>query len=119
MTAEPAQVKPHPSQFESLWRALVRWDRGKIVLPIAVRNTIGFALALIIGSVAGDTNAAVLAGLGALNVSYSDGLDPYRVRAWRMGIASLLCGGAVTAGALSGNTNFTAVSFAAISAFGA
>jgi len=119
MTAEPAQVKPHPSPFESLWRALVRWDRGKIVLPIAVRNTIGFALALIIGSVAGDTNAAVLAGLGALNVSYSDGLDPYRVRAWRIGIASLLCGGAVTAGALSGNTNFTAVSFAAISAFGA
>ena len=119
MTAEPAQLEPHPRPFESLWRALVRWDRGKIVVPIAVRNTIGFALALIIGSVAGDTNAGVLAGLGALNVSYSDGLDPYRVRAWRIGIASLLCGAAVTAGALSGNTNFTAVSVAAISAFGA
>src|SRR5579885_887823 len=119
MAAEAAQLTQRPSPFEALWRALVRWDRGKIVLPLAVRNTIGFALALTIATVVGDTNAGVLAGLGALNVSYSDGLEPYRARAWRIGIASVLCGAAVTAGALSGNTNFTAVTTAAIGAFAA
>lgn len=115
MTAEAAQPRP----FEALWRTLVRWERGKIVLPVAVRNTIGFALALIIATVAGGTNAGVLAALGALNVSYSDGLEPYRVRAWRIGIASLLCGAAVTLGALSGHTNLAAVTTAAIGAFAA
>ena len=113
MTAEAA----HPKPFEALWRSLVRWDRGKIVPPVAIRNTIGFTLALIIATVLGNTNAGVLAGLGALNVSYSDGLEPYRVRAWRIGVASLLCGAAVTAGALSGHTNFAAVTTAAIGAF--
>jgi uncharacterized membrane protein YccC len=113
MTAEAA----HPKPFEALWRSLVRWDHGKIVPPVAIRNTIGFTLALIIATVLGNTNAGVLAGLGALNVSYSDGLEPYRVRAWRIGIASLLCGAAVTAGALSGHTNFAAVTTAAIGAF--
>src|SRR5579883_1744381 len=110
MTAEAA----HPKPFEALWRSLIRWDRGKIVPPVAIRNTIGFALALIIATVLGNTNTGVLAGLGALNVSYSDGLEPYRVRAWRIGVASVLCGAAVTAGALFGNTNFTAVTPAAI-----
>ena len=116
MTAEGAQL-PHPKPFEALWRSLVRWDRGKIVPPVAIRNTIGFTLALIIATVLGDTNAGVLAGLGALNVSYSDGLEPYRVRAWRIGVASVLCGAAVTLGALSGHTNFTGVTTAAIGAF--
>jgi uncharacterized membrane protein YccC len=117
MTAEAEQLPPHPGPFEALWRSLVRWEGGKIVRPVAIRNTIGFTLALIIGTVLGNTNAGALAGLGALNVSYSDGLEPYRVRARRIGIASLLCGAAVTAGALSGNTNFAAVTTAAIGAF--
>ena len=117
MTAEAEQLPPHPRPFEALWRSLVRWDGGKIVPPVAVRNTIGFALALIIATVLGNTYAGVLAGLGAMNVSYSDGLDPYRVRAWRIGVASLLCGAAVTAGALSGHTDFAAVTTAAIGAF--
>src|SRR5581483_1800094 len=117
MTGEAAQLPARARPFEALWRSLVRWDRGKIVPPVAIRNTIGFTLALILATVAGNTNAGVLAGLGALNVSYSDGLEPYRVRAWRIGIASLLCGAAVTAGALSGHTNFTAVTTATIGAF--
>jgi uncharacterized membrane protein YccC len=115
MTAEAAPPRP----FEALWRTLVRWERGKIVSPVAIRNTIGFAMALILATVLDDASAGVLAGLGALNVSYSDGLDPYSARARRMGFASLLCAAAVTAGALSGNTNFTAVATASIGAFAA
>ncbi|HWD99246.1 MAG TPA: FUSC family membrane protein, partial [Bryobacteraceae bacterium] len=115
MTAEAAPSRP----FAALWRTLVRWESGKIIPPVAIRNTIGFALALVIATLADSTNAGVLAGLGALNVSYSDGLDPYSVRARRMGFASLLCGAAVTAGALSGHTNFTAVVTATIGAFAA
>jgi uncharacterized membrane protein YccC len=115
MTAEAAR----PRSAGALYRALVRWEGGKIVLPVAVRNTIGFALALTIATVARDTNSGVLAGLGALNVSYSDNLEPYRFRASRMGVASVLCGAAVTAGALSGHTNFAAVTIAGIGAFAA
>ncbi len=121
MTApRSADTQPaSPRAAGVLWRNLFRWEAGKIVTPVAIRNTVGFALAFSIGVLVSGANAGVLAGLGALNVSYSDSLDPYGVRARRMALASVLCGIAVAAGALSGQTNLTAVLTAACGAFAA
>jgi uncharacterized membrane protein YccC len=100
------------------WRTLTRFDSGKIVPEVAIRNTIGFLGALMFATIFGSPAAGVLAGIGALNVSYSDSRDPYVIRARRMLFSSALCGVAVTLGALSGHSNITAVLAAAVWAFG-
>ncbi len=55
---------------------------------------------------------------GALNVSYSDGHDPYKQRAKRMLASSVLCAIAVMAGGLAGHHNAAAVALIAAWAFG-
>ncbi|HEU5023055.1 MAG TPA: FUSC family protein [Bryobacteraceae bacterium] len=110
---------PHRAPFRTLWRTLIRFDAQKIVPQIAIRNAIGFTLAVILGTLFASPSTGVLAALGALNVSFSDGLDPYRFRARRMLVSSLLTGLAVVAGALSGHSNTAAVIVAAVWAFAA
>jgi uncharacterized membrane protein YccC len=110
---------PHRVPLRTLWRTLIRFESQKIVPQIAVRNAIGFTLAVILGTLAVSPSTGAVAALGALNVSLSDGLDPYRFRARRMLLASLLTGVAVVAGALSAHSNTAAVIVAAASAFGA
>jgi len=110
---------PHRVPLRTLWRALIRFDSQKIIPPIAVRNTAGFSLAVILGTLLVSPSTGVVAALGALNVSLSDGLDPYRFRARRMLMASVLSGVAVVAGALSGHSNTVAVMVAAAWAFAA
>jgi uncharacterized membrane protein YccC len=110
---------PHRVPLRTLWRALVRFDSQKIIPQIAVRNTAGFSLAVILGTLLVSPSTGVVAALGALNVSFSDGLDPYRFRARRMLSASVLSGVAVLAGALSGHSNTAAVIVAAAWAFAA
>ncbi|HVW12031.1 MAG TPA: FUSC family protein [Bryobacteraceae bacterium] len=105
--------------LRTLWRALIRFDSQKIFPQIAIRNTAGFSLAVILGSLLVSPSTGVVAGLGALNVSYSDGLDPYRLRAHRMVLSSLLTGVAVVTGALSAHGNTSAVIVAAAWAFAA
>ena len=105
--------------IRSVWRALIRFEPQKIVPEVAVRNTIGFTLAVIIGTVLASPSTGVVAGLGALNVCYSDGTDPYQFRARRMLIATLLVGAAVVFGALSAHSNVAAVTVAAVWAFAA
>jgi uncharacterized membrane protein YccC len=61
----------------------------------------------------------VVAGIGALNVSYSDSRDPYVIRGQRMLLSSVLCLLSVTLGSLSGHSNVTAVAAATLWAFGA
>ena len=101
----------------AFWNALTRFDSGKIVPEIAVRNTVGFIAAVVIGTVLGSPSAGVVAGTGALNVSYSDSRDPYPLRARRMMISALLGAIAVTAGSLSGHSNVVAVLVAMLWAF--
>ncbi len=101
----------------AFWQTVLRFDRTKIAPEIAFRNTAGIVLPLIIGGITGDLPAGAVAALGALNVSYSDSRDPYAVRARRMLVASGLVGVAVTAGALSGHDNASAVITAALWAF--
>ncbi len=101
----------------AFWNVLTRFESGKIVPEIAIRNTVGFIAAVIVGTVLGSPSAGVVAGTGALNVSYSDSRDPYPIRARRMMISALLCAFAVTVGALSGHSNVTAVLVAMLWAF--
>jgi hypothetical protein len=109
----------HPSPLAALWRTLTRFDASKIVPEIAIRNTMGFTAAFVLGAAVSSPNVGVLAAIGALNVSYSDSRDPYSIRMRRMLISSVLVGLAVTAGALSGHSNATAVAAATLWAFGA
>jgi uncharacterized membrane protein YccC len=110
---------PHRVPLRTLWRTLIRFDSQKVIPQIAIRNAIGFSLAVILGAVSVSLSTGVLAALGALNVSFSDGLDPYRFRARRMLLSSLLTGVAVVAGALSAHNNTAAVMVAAAWAFAA
>jgi len=87
-----------PSAF---WRTVFRFDATKIDPEIALRNTIGIVVPLILGVVLGNPSAGVVGSLGALNVCYSDSHDPYAMRARRMLLASVVVGIAVAAGALS------------------
>ena len=120
MTAEPAEARGAAAvPIRSLWRALIQFEPQKIVTAVAVRNTLGFTCAVILGTVFASPSTGVVAGLGALNVCYSDGTDPYRFRARRMLVATLLVGAAVVSGALSAQSNVAAVIVAATGAFAA
>ncbi|MES1260271.1 MAG: hypothetical protein ABUS49_00950, partial [Acidobacteriota bacterium] len=72
-TGKTARVPP----LTAFWRTLTRYEASKIVPEIAIRNTIGFTTAVILGTALGGPGAGVVAGTGALNVSYSDSRDPY------------------------------------------
>jgi uncharacterized membrane protein YccC len=105
--------------LESFWRTLTRYDAEKIQPEIAIRNTVGFTLALVLGTVLDSPSTGVVAGTGALNMCYSDSRDPYPIRGRRLLLSSALCGLAVTLGAISGHSNLTAVLAATAWAFGA
>jgi len=108
---------PKPKPWTAFRAALTRFEASKIVPEIAVRNTIGFTAAIVIATLIRSPSAGVIAGTGALNVSYSDSRDPYRRRAQRMLISAALCGLAVMLGSLSGHSNIAAVITATLWAF--
>jgi hypothetical protein len=110
------QLSGRLTQIE-LWRALTRFDAAKIYSGIAIRNTVGVVLPVITGIAQGNASAGVVGALGALNVSYSDSRDPYITRARRMLFSSFLVGVAVSIGAISGESNLTAVPATALWAF--
>lgn len=85
---------------------------------IALRNAMGVAIPLAVGIGIGMPLGGLAVASGALNVSYSDGHDPYKQRANRMLAASLLCAVAVMAGGLAGHHNAVAIAMIAVWAFG-
>ena len=93
----------------SFWRTALQFQKEKIAPRIALRNTLGFTLPLAAGIALGSVPAALIAGIGALNVSYSDSHDPYLQRARRMLAACALVGLSVFAGAVCGNHRLLAV----------
>ncbi|MEP6715838.1 MAG: FUSC family protein [Terriglobia bacterium] len=105
--------------WANFWGTLTRFDKSKLNPEIAARNTLGFAAALILATIFSSPSAGVLAGIGALNVSYSDSRDPYVIRARRMLLSSIVCAIAVVMGALFGNNNALAILLAALWAFAA
>src|SRR5581483_2501103 len=89
----------------------------KIIPFIALRNTLGVALPLVAGAALGRPSAGLVAAIGALNVSYSDGREPYRQRARRMLTSTASVALAVAAGGLLGREHAMLVVLTALAGF--
>ena len=111
------QLSGHSRQVP-LWRSLIRFEPARIAPDIAIRNSIGIVLPLVLGTALGHPSAGAVGALGALNVCYSDSRDPYIARGGRMLLSSVLVALAVTIGSLSGHTKTTTVFASAVWAFG-
>jgi uncharacterized membrane protein YccC len=101
----------------TFWRTVIRFDRSKLQFTIAARNTLGAAIPLVIGALAGSPQSGLVASIGALNVCFSDGYDPYLQRGRRMLAASVLVGFAVFAGGVSGASRTGAGALVTVSGF--
>ena len=101
----------------SFWRTLTLLEKDKIVPGRAVRNALGVALPLVVGFLLGSMPAGLIVSSGALNVCFTDGDDPYRQRARRMLLGTLLVGLAVLTGTLTGGVAVLAIAIAGIWAF--
>jgi uncharacterized membrane protein YccC len=92
-------------------------DRPKINAWVALRNTIGLALCFAVFVLAGHPLYGLVAGLGALVVSYLDADDAYASRARRLSVSSVLFAFAVFAGSLAIQSYALAFSLAVAGAF--
>jgi len=98
-------------------RLLTQYDRSKVNATRGIRNTLGVALPLIAGALAGRMGPAILMAIGALNVGFADSTDPHLPRGHRMLTACLLVSMAVYCGALCGWTMPGALAASALWAF--
>jgi uncharacterized membrane protein YccC len=114
VAARPNTEPRAPRRWQIFWDNLTRFERKKIIPRIALRNTIGIALPLVIGVASGATLSGVAIASGALNVSFSDGEDPYSQRARRMLASSLLTSAAVVIGGLVGRYQIISIVIATI-----
>lgn len=108
-----------PSGWISFWRTLTLLETEKVVLGRAARNAIGVALPLAAGYLAGSLSAGLVVSSGALNVCFVDGDDPYRQRARRMLLGTVLVGLAVLMGTLTGGVAPLNIAIAGMWAFAA
>jgi uncharacterized membrane protein YccC len=108
---------PQPGPRTAFWRIITRLEKHKINTWIAFRNAIGVALPLGIGIAIGEPLGAVAVTTGALNVSFSDGDDPYAQRARRMLAWSFLGAVAVFTGSVAGEHHWAAILLTAAWAF--
>lgn len=100
-------------------RAALRFEPDKISGWLALRNTAGVTLPLLVGLGAGQPGVALVVAIGALNVAFSDGDDTYGQRARRMLASCFLVATAVFCGAACGFWGAAAVLVAVVWAFGA
>ncbi|MEO8595761.1 MAG: FUSC family protein [Candidatus Solibacter sp.] len=103
----------------TLWTTIKRFDRTQLAPAMALRNALGVALPLAIGIALGNPSGGVVAATGALNVSFSDGKDPYAHRGRRMLTATLFVALAVVGGRLFGSHHALALLLEAACAFAA
>src|ERR1700722_19685894 len=116
--AQPGQtVSNERLRRVSLWGTVTRMEWEKVVPGRAARNAIGVALPLAAGYLLGSLPAGLIATTGALNVCFTDGDDPYRQRARRMLLGTLLVGLTVMTGTLTGGHAAIAITIAGIWAF--
>jgi uncharacterized membrane protein YccC len=111
------RVQPPPLQH--LWRTITRFESDKLAAGVAIRNAVGISVPLVIAVWAGNASAGTAASTGGLNVSFTDGNDPYLRRAGRMVTASAISAIAVFVGALYGHHHWLAVCITAVWAFAA
>jgi uncharacterized membrane protein YccC len=107
----------HPSAAHAFWQILTLFDSTKLSAHRAFRNALGVVLPLIAGVALHMPRGGLVVASGALNVSYSDGSDPYSARVKRMLASSVICAVAVFVGAVSGKHVVLAVTLAAVWAF--
>jgi uncharacterized membrane protein YccC len=107
----------HVNPLLGLWRVVTHVDRSKINVWQALRNTAGVVAPLIAGYALGMPRGGLAMASGALNVSYSDGSDPYARRAKRMLASTAWCSIAVLLGGLTAHSNVVAVCVATLWAF--
>src|SRR6266404_2105390 len=112
-----APENQHVSAIRALWRIVTHIDRSKINPWQALRNTVGVVAPLIVGYALGMPRGGLAMASGALNVSYSDGSDPYRQRAKRMLASTAWCSIAVLLGGLTAHSNALAIVMATLWAF--
>ncbi|HEX4770970.1 MAG TPA: FUSC family protein [Bryobacteraceae bacterium] len=103
--------------WRAFWRTLTKVEHSKIYNRIAFRNAVAVALPLAVGIAVHNPLAGVAVTTGALNVSYSDGPDPYKSRARRMLLWTFLGGCAVFVGSATGSISWLAVLVVAAWAF--
>ncbi|HWZ99446.1 MAG TPA: FUSC family protein [Candidatus Dormibacteraeota bacterium] len=88
-----------------------------MIPALALRNAAGVVLPLIVGFALGMPRGGLAMASGALNVSYSDGHDPYPQRARRMLASTVWCAIAIFLGGITGHRNVEAVFVATAWAF--
>jgi hypothetical protein len=79
--ATAVQTPVHEGAAKRFLQTLTRFDSSKVQPYLAVRNTAGVVLPLIVGYGLGTPRGGLAVAIGALNVSYSDGRDGYAARA--------------------------------------
>ncbi len=107
-----------PSAAPPLFRAAVRVDRSQISYVTALRNALGVAAPLLVGVATGQLLAGLTVSLGALQVAFLDGPEPYRDRARRMLAAGVCSAISVFVGSATGSLAGLAVLLAALWGFG-
>src|SRR5262249_61482197 len=115
-TTQRAYAAP-PNRAQAIWKLLTHFDHTKMIPPLALRNTAGVILPLVVGFALGMPRGGLAMASGALNVSYSDGHDPYPQRARRMLASTVWCAIAIFLGAITGHQNVEAVFVATAWAF--
>ena len=98
------------NSLTAFWTTLKRFDKSKITPVLGLRNCLGVLVPLAIGTAIGSPLPAIAIATGALNVSFSDGDDPYPERAKRMVLWSVLGGFALFLGSATGANSIAAVS---------
>ncbi|HWF47645.1 MAG TPA: FUSC family protein [Bryobacteraceae bacterium] len=108
-----------PSAWTSLAETITRFDKTKVTPLLAMRNALGVAFPLGLGLALGHPLGAAAVATGALNVSFSDGYEPYPVRARKMLLWSAMGAIAIFSGSVAGWSNWASIILAAIWAFAA
>jgi uncharacterized membrane protein YccC len=116
-TSAGSGSEARPSSAHAFWQILTLFDSTKLSTHRAFRNALGVVLPLIAGFALHMPRGGLVVASGALNVSYSDGSDPYPARVKRMLASSMICALAVFVGAVSGKHVVLAVTLAAVWAF--
>ena len=116
-TSAESPSETRPSTAHAFWQILTLFDSTKLSTHRAFRNALGVVLPLIAGFALHMPRGGLVVASGALNVSYSDGSDPYSMRVKRMLASSVICAVAVFVGAISGKHVVLAVTLAAVWAF--
>jgi uncharacterized membrane protein YccC len=116
-TSLPQEPPRAPNQAQAIWRLLTHFDRSKLNPALALRNTAGVLIPLAVGFALGMPRGGLAMASGALNVSYSDGHDPYPQRAKRMLASTIWCAVAIFLGGITGHRNIEAVFVATAWAF--